>query len=65
MVRHNVNLADPVWLVSIIVSAVVFALGLPPLRHTLGATLLLGAAWALRLSPLINWRSLGKADGQS
>jgi hypothetical protein len=28
----------------------VFALCLPPLRYTVGAVLLLGAAWALRLS---------------
>lgn len=43
MVRHNVNLADRVWSVPIMVSAVVFARGLPPLRYTVGAMLLLGA----------------------
>ena len=53
MLRHNVALADRVWSVSIMVSAVVFALGLPPLRHTVGAMLLLGTAWALRLSLFI------------
>ena len=43
MVRHNVNLADRVCSVPIMVSADVFALGLPPLRYTVGAMLLLGA----------------------
>ena len=62
MVRHNVALADRVWSVSIMVSAVVFALGLPPLGHTVGAMLLLGAAWALRLSVFITWRSWGQPE---
>ena len=46
VVRRNVALADRFWSVLIMVSAVVFALGLPPLRHPVGAMLLLGAAWA-------------------
>ena len=62
MVRHNVALADRVWSVPIVVSAVVFALGLPPLGHTVGAMLLLGAAWALRLSVFITWRSWGQPE---
>ncbi|MBC7703280.1 MAG: DUF1295 domain-containing protein, partial [Rhodoferax sp.] len=61
-VRHNVALADRVWSVSIMVSAVVFALGLPPLRHTVEVMLLLGAAWALRLSLFITWRSWGQPE---
>ena len=62
VVRRNVALADRVWSVSIMVSAVVFALGLPPLRQTVGAMLLLGAAWALRLSLFITWRSWGQPE---
>ena len=62
MVRHNVALADRVWSVPIMVSAVVFALGLPPLGHTVGAMLLLGAAWTLRLSVFITWRSWGQPE---
>ena len=61
-VRRNVALADRVWSVSIMVSAVVFALGLPPLRQTVGAMLLLGAAWALCLSLFITWRSWGQPE---
>jgi steroid 5-alpha reductase family enzyme len=62
MVRRNVALADRVWSVSIMVSAVVFAFGLPPLRQTVGVMLLLGAAWALRLSLFITWRSWGQPE---
>lgn len=62
MLRHNVALADRVWSVSIMVSAAVFALGLPPVSPTLGAMLLLGAAWALRLSLFITWRSWGQPE---
>ena len=62
MARHNVALADRVWSVSIMVSAVVFALGLPPLRPTVVAMLLLSAAWALRLSLFITWRSWGQPE---
>ncbi len=62
VVRRNVALADRVWSVSIMVSAVVFALGLPPLRHTVGVMLLLGAAWALRLSLFVTWRSWGQPE---
>ena len=62
MVLHNVALADRIWSVSIMVSAVVFALGLPPLRHTVGTMLLLGAAWAMRLSLFITWRSWGQPE---
>ena len=62
VVRSNVALADRVWSVSIMVSAVVFAFGLPPLRQTVGAMLLLGAAWALRLSLFITWRSWGQPE---
>ena len=62
MVRRNVALADRVWSMSIMVSAVVFALGLPPLRQTVGAMLLLGAAWALRLSLFITRRSWGQPE---
>ncbi len=57
--RHNAALADRVWSVLIMVSAVVFALGLPPLRQTVAVVLLLGAAWAMRLSLFITWRSWG------
>ena len=46
MVRHNAAVADCVWAVSIMVSAVVFALGLPPFRHTVGVML----CWALTAS---------------
>lgn len=56
MVRHNVVLADRVWSVSIMVWAVVFVLVLPPIGNTLWAMLLLGAAWALRLSLFITRR---------
>ena len=62
LVRNNVALADRVWSVSIMVTAVVFALGLPPLRATVGAMLLVGAAWALRLSLFITWRSWGQPE---
>jgi steroid 5-alpha reductase family enzyme len=62
MVRHNVALIDRVWSAPIMVSAVVFALGLPLLRHTIGAMLLLGAAWALRSSLFITWRSWGQPE---
>ena len=62
MVLHNVALADRVWSVSIMVSAVVFVLGLPPISFTLWAMLLLGAAWALRLSLFITWRSWGQPE---
>ena len=60
--RRNVALADRVWSVLIMISAVVFALGLPPLRHTVAVMLLLGAAWALRLSLFITWRSWGQPE---
>ena len=60
--RHNVALADRVWSVSIMASAVVFAFGLPPLHHTVEVMLLLGAAWALRLSLFITWRSWGQPE---
>ena len=59
VVRRNVAFADRVWSVLIMVSAVVFSLGLPPLRQTVGVMLLLCAAWALRLSLFITWRSWG------
>ena len=62
LVRHNVALADRVWSVSIMVSALVFALGLPPLGPTIGVMLLVGAAWALRLSVFITWRSWGQPE---
>ncbi|MBC7683525.1 MAG: DUF1295 domain-containing protein [Ferruginibacter sp.] len=62
VLRRNVALADRVWSVSIMVSAVVFAFGLPPLRQTVGAMLLLGTAWALRLSLFITWRSWGEPE---
>jgi steroid 5-alpha reductase family enzyme len=62
MVRHNVALADRFWSISIMLSAVVFALGLPPVRPAVGAMLLLGAAWALRLSLFITWRSWGQPE---
>ena len=62
VVRSNVAFADRVWSVSIMASAVVFAFGLPPLRQTVGAMLLLGAAWALRLSLFITWRSWGQPE---
>jgi steroid 5-alpha reductase family enzyme len=62
VMRRNVALADRVWSVSIMVSAAVFALGLPPLRHTVVVMLLLGAAWALRLSLFITWRSWGQPE---
>ena len=62
LARHNVALADSDWSVSIMVSAVVFALGLPPLRPTILAMLLLSAAWALRLSLFITWRSWGQPE---
>jgi len=62
VVRRNVALADRVWSVLIMVSALVFALGLPPLRQTVGTMLLLGAAWALRLSLFITWRSWGQPE---
>ena len=61
-VRRNVALADRIWSVLIMVSAVVFALGLPPLRHTVAAMLFLCAAWALRLSLFITWRSWGQPE---
>ena len=62
VVRHNVALADRVWSVLIMVSAVIFAFGLPPLRHTAWVMLSLGAAWALRLSLFITWRSWGQPE---
>ena len=61
-VRHNAALADRVWSLLIMVSAVVFALGLPPLSHTVWAMLLLGAVWVLRLSLFITWRSWGQPE---
>ena len=65
MARLYVTLDDSVWLVSIFALAVVFALGIAHLGHTLKATLLPGAARALRLSSFINWRSVGHVDGRS
>ena len=62
VVRRNVALADRVWSLLIMISAVVFAFGLPPLRHTVGVMLLLSAAWALRLSLFITWRSWGQPE---
>jgi steroid 5-alpha reductase family enzyme len=62
VVRHNVALADRAWSVLIMVSAAVFVLGLPPLRDRLVVMLLLGAAWALRLSLFITWRSWGQLE---
>ncbi len=60
--RHNVALADRAWSLLIMVSAVVFVLGLPPLRDRVAVMLLLGAAWALRLSLFITWRSWGQPE---
>ena len=62
VLRQYAALADRVWSVLITISGVVFALGLPPLRQTVGAMLLLGAAWALRLSLFITWRSWGQSE---
>lgn len=62
IVRRNVALADRVWSVLIMVSAAVFVLGLPPLRDRVIVMLLLGAAWALRLSLFITWRSWGQPE---
>jgi len=60
--RHNAALADRAWSVLIMVSAGVFVLGLPPLHDGLIVMLLLGAAWALRLSLFIIWRSWGQPE---
>ena len=60
--RHNVALADRVWSVLIMTSSVVFALGVPQISQTLGTMLLLGTAWALRLSLFITWRSWGQPE---
>jgi steroid 5-alpha reductase family enzyme len=57
--RHNVALADRVWSVLIMVSAAVFVAGRPPLSDRLVVMLVLGTAWALRLSVFITWRSWG------
>jgi steroid 5-alpha reductase family enzyme len=54
--RRNVALADRAWSVLVMVSALVFVLGSPPLRDRVVVMLLLGAAWALRLSLFITWR---------
>ena len=62
VVRRNVALADRVWSVLIMISAFVFALGLLPLSHTVEVMLLLGVAWALRLSLFITWRSWGEPE---
>ena len=62
VVRRNVALADRVWSVLIMVSAVVFSLGLPPLGDTVRVMLMLGAAWALRLSLFIAWRSWAQPE---
>jgi len=62
MVRHNVALAEGVWSVSIMFLAAVFALSLPPLGSTVGVMLLVGAAWALRLSLFITWPSWGQPE---
>ncbi len=60
--RHNVALADRAWSLLILVSAIVFVFGLPPLRDRVALMLLLGAAWALRLSLFITWRSWGQPE---
>ena len=62
VVRHNAALADRAWSVLIMVSAAAFVLGLPPLRDRLIVMLVLGAAWALRLSLFITWRSWGQPE---
>ena len=61
-VRHNGALADRAWALLVLVSALVFALGLPPLGDRVAVMLLLGAAWALRLSLFITWRSWGQPE---
>ena len=60
--RHNAALADRAWSLLIMVSAIVFVLGLPPLRDRVAVMLMIGAAWALRLSLFITWRSWGQPE---
>jgi steroid 5-alpha reductase family enzyme len=62
VVRHNVALADRAWPVLIMVSAAVFVQDLAPLQDRLIVMLLLGAAWASRLSLFITWRSWGQPE---
>lgn len=63
-VRHDVALADRAGSVLIKVPAAEFVRGLPPPGDRLTVMLLLGAAWALRLSLFITWRTLGQAEGR-
>lgn len=60
--RNNAALADRAWPVLIMVSAAVFVIGLLPLSQRVLVMLLLGAAWALRLSLFITWRSWGHPE---
>jgi hypothetical protein len=60
--RHNVALADRVWSVSIMVLAVVFALGLPSLRHTVGGYAFAGLGLDFALEPVHYLAQLGQLE---
>lgn len=60
--RKNVALADRVWAALIMVSAMVFVLGFPPLSDREVLMLLLGTAWSVRLSLFITLRSWGQPE---
>lgn len=62
------DLLMPVWQLALVAlassTAVVFVLGLPTISNTLWVMLLLGAAWALRLSLFITRSSWPKTEAE-
>ncbi len=63
-VQGNVALADRVWSLLILLSAVIFAVLLPPMSSQLIAMLVICVLWALRLSLFITKRSWGQPEDQ-
>jgi steroid 5-alpha reductase family enzyme len=61
-VQGNLALADRVWSLLILLSAVIFAVLLPPMSSQLIAMLVICVLWALRLSLFIMKRSWGQPE---
>lgn len=61
-VRGNAAIADRIWSILIMMSAFFFVFSLAPIRFQAIAMLLIGSAWALRLSLFITWRSWGQPE---
>lgn len=61
-VRTNLALADRVWPLLILLSAVIFSVSMPPMSSQLIAMLAICVFWALRLSWFITRRSWGQPE---